>query len=610
MWRAMLIGLAVAVCCVSPVTSDEGVLASDRSETIVYTALRPAGWDIYLYETPGGPGRRLTTHESLDYNAAVSPDGRWLVFCSERRGNPDLFLLDLEKLGSPRLLVGTDAMEDAPAFSPDGAMLVFVSSRDGNADVFSMPFSPEKPAAGASGAINLTQSEAGDFNPAFSPDGRLIAFASDRDAYKASDIYIMEADGSNPRRLTRSEGWDGSPAWSADGTTLFFYSQREGGERIYNMSVDGSNVRPVTSADEKAVSPTLTPSGRIAYAAYAEGRWQIVSVTADGSDRRVESAGTGEYWAPVLVPTSGRLICHGGPPSNESGRFASRTPGPFLIDDRHRVALPDRTLRVAAIRGYFPATNNESQEVASDEGFERIVISRLDGRDMRNAFTPKQGEAWRPAWSKDGQWLACSVGPTFGRPDERCDIWKFRLNGSDAVNLTEGSDANDAFPDFSPDGAQIVFRSGRAGNHDIYLMNADGSNVRPLTEHEAVDTMPAFSPTGDRIALTSNRSGDYEVYVLQLESAGNAAGLRRVTHSPGRDTHPKFSPDGKWLVFASERGGMNDEAPLIPVFNPQPYGDIFVMRLADGKTLRMTHNKWEDGTPTWSSIEASPVASE
>ncbi len=117
--------------------------------------------------------------------------------------------------------------------------------------------------------------------------------------------------------------------------------------------------------------------------------------------------------------------------------------------------------------------------------------------------------------------------------------------------------------------------------------------------------MPALSADGGRVAFTSDRTGDYEIYLLRLGRDGGRQGLERITHSPGRDTHPKFSPDGRWLVFASQRGGMNDEAPLISAFNPQPYGEIFALRLADGTTVRLTHNKWEDGPPTWTGADLS-----
>ena len=120
-------------------------------ERIIYAALRPANMDIYLFDSPGKAPRRLTDHPALDYNPVFSPDGRWVVFCSERRGNPDLYALDLQNPGPPVLLTNSDAMEDAPAFSPDGKKLAFVSDRDGNADIFVMPFRPEGPDASARG---------------------------------------------------------------------------------------------------------------------------------------------------------------------------------------------------------------------------------------------------------------------------------------------------------------------------------------------------------------------------------------------------------------------------------------------------------------------------
>jgi len=77
--------------------------------------------------------------------------------------------------------------------------------------------------------------------------------------------------------------------------------------------------------------------------------------------------------------------------------------------------------------------------------------------------------------------------------------------------------------------------------------------------------------------------------------------LRRITDTPGHDAHPTFSPDGRWIIYTSECGGLNDEEPLIQevFFSPQIYGEIYAQRLSDGFTVRLTHNKWEDGAPFW-----------
>jgi len=260
-----------------------------------------------------------------------------------------------------------------------------------------------------------------------------------------------------------------------------------------------------------------------------------------------------------------------------------------------------------AVRGYIPALSPDGSEVATSEAFARLVISRLDGSHKRTIFDRVKTEryrgensAWGPTWSADGAWLAFGVGAPFGEGSAKVDIWKSRPDGSQAVNLTSDSSANDAWPDFSPDGRRIVFRSARDGNQEIYLMNADGTGVRRLTWHEATDTMPAFSSRGDRIAFTSQRDGDYEIYILQLNADGSPGQLERVTNSPGRDMHPRFSPDDKWLLFTSQRGGLNDELPLLRViFLPQPYGELHAIRLEDKAVFRLTHDKWEDGPSAW-----------
>jgi WD40 repeat protein len=366
------------------------------------------------------------------------------------------------------------------------------------------------------------------------------------------------------------------------------------------MKPDGSDQKQVVSGP--ALSPAAGPQGRVAFAGQQNGRWLIFSVAEDGSDKRYESDWQREYWAPAFDPKSSRMICQGIAEAEKAPMLQSPVPGPFLVNNTGRGQLPDRSLELWAIRGAFPSVDPAGTRLAFSEHFERILTSRLDGSDQKVVFAPSRNSVWRPNWSRDGEWITCAVGPTFGKPSATVDVWKFRPDGSQATNLTGGLAGNNGFPHFSPDGRQIIFRSGRDGNHELYLMDADGTNVRRLTHHEATDTMPSFSPDGRQVAFTSTRNEDHEIYTLDIGTDGKPGELRRITHSPGFDTHPVYSPDGKWLVFTSQRGGLNDEEPLLPVFNPQPYGEVYAVRMGDGLTIRLTHNKWEDGTPTWAEI--------
>ena len=81
--------------------------AAPDTETIVYSSIQPSNWNLYLFESPGSEPRRLTTDPGLDYNAAISPDGRWVVFTSERSGNPDLYVTATRTSSQPGFAPGT-----------------------------------------------------------------------------------------------------------------------------------------------------------------------------------------------------------------------------------------------------------------------------------------------------------------------------------------------------------------------------------------------------------------------------------------------------------------------------------------------------------------------
>ena len=111
--------------------------------------------------------------------------------------------------------------------SPDGKSIAFVSSRSGQADIWVLELKSKK-------LRNLTNNPAGDFRPSWSPDGKWLAFSSDRDSKKprrpngfefihSTEIYLVQSDGKGLRRVTNANAFAGSPAWSADGKSLIYY---------------------------------------------------------------------------------------------------------------------------------------------------------------------------------------------------------------------------------------------------------------------------------------------------------------------------------------------------------------------------------------------------
>ena len=134
-----------------------------------------------------------------------------------------VYVLD-SRTGQRVRLTETDSNERTPRWSPDGQRLVFASDRDGNRELYVMDLSIAVSDGGDAGLINLTQNKAPDWQPAWSPDGSRKAFSSHRD--DNWEIYVVDADGSNPERLTAHPEYDFSQSWSRDGRQLVFSSRR------------------------------------------------------------------------------------------------------------------------------------------------------------------------------------------------------------------------------------------------------------------------------------------------------------------------------------------------------------------------------------------------
>ena len=348
-------------------------LHAQSPERLFYSSMRPEGWDIYLSKDRGETFDTFTEHPALDYNAAISPDGNWIVFTSERDGTPKLYIKSVEGDGVPRLLMESESMQDQITFSPDGNWIAFVSTHEGNADIYRISFHPNK-MLNIEDAQNITNHPGGDFRPTISPDGTAISFSSDREhpvtshsrfpfaMQRTGDIYTMDTSGKSLKRLTESDKWDGSPEWSSDGSQIYFYSLRSGKSRIYRMNSDGSQLQPITpeGMEDEAVSPRLVRDNLLVFTSWPDVeresrpfRLMTLNITTDMLDTFYA---TDIDMFNIDAHESGLMAFHGGKKPQEKAVNKGGFNGELLVQGApFRYNLPGITLEGYGVRRAFAA---------------------------------------------------------------------------------------------------------------------------------------------------------------------------------------------------------------------------------------------------------------
>jgi len=485
--------------------------------------------DVWLVQVDGTGETNLTS--SLP-NAAYeepewSPDGRWIAV-RELSGN-DFKLLFVSPNGheSRTLSLGAVRMPDHPAWSPDSKRLVLSSFGKVGEKVGENIYVVEV----ATGAVSrLTTSPSLDTAPAWSPDGRQIAFirtplVARTPDFKQSRLWTMDADGGNQHQAGDMVPQLGRPAWSPSGDSVILVEEVRGTSDLFVVRTDGMPVRRLTWGGWADLDPAWSPDGQwIAYAARRDDKAALLKIRPDGSRTTSVVTSFTAVEHPSWAPGSTRLV------------FAGE---------------------------------------AGDRG-EKLYVVDADGSGLQpiTEEAPEYSRYATPAWSPDGKQIAYTV-----MAEMLAGVFVIPRSGGKARSLSHEFSRSelvrDMDPAWSPDGKSLVFTSFRDLDAEIYTMNWDGTKAKRLTKSPDYDGEAAWSPDGTRLLFTSSRDGAGRIYLMNADGSG----ARRLSSGPGNDIAASWAPNGQRLVFVSTREGR----PALYVMNADGTG-----------VTRLTMQPWQE----------------
>lgn len=374
-------------------------------------------------------------------------------------------------LAWPAQLTTHSGLDLDPAFSPQGDAVAYASDRSGAFELYVRALS------GPAADVRLTGNGEQNVQPAWSPDGRFIAYHS----HGRGGVWVMPARGGAARQVA-VEG--AKPSWSPDGRRIAFQSDEpsdvtpsafgaQSGATIQVVDVDGGNQRQVTQAGRPLgghAAPAWTHDGRfIAFSVFdGERNNGVWTIAVDGGEPRpLLQSGRGLYEV-AFAPDDSAVYAAGG------GPFITRIPF-----NRH-----DGTI----------AGEREMMAVAGASGVRGVSISP-DGTRLAFAGLGISSQIWAQPVDADGTGR--------GQP----------------YALTTDTSRRNSMPVVSPDGARVAYVSTRTGEPpNVWVIGVDGTNSAQITDNEGPDAQPYWFPDGRQIAFLSSRQDRLGLWSIDLET--------------------------------------------------------------------------------------------
>jgi Tol biopolymer transport system component len=592
-------------------------LPAMAKDVMLMNRIGPSQSELYVANADGtGERKLLSTAGGFDYHASYSSDGKWIVFTSERGGfgQADLYRVHPDGTGLEQL-TDNPALDDQGALSPDGTKLAFVSTRGtwrANIWIVDLKTRMLRNLTGAKDIQGDPMKPDGFFRPQWSPDGKCIAFSSDRNTeWRGPDsnaswehlqelsIYIVHPDGSGLRRITAPGVTSGSPSWSLDGKQIVYYEMPVESSwtarvamgsphttsQIISVNLETGKRSELTSGPGLKLAPHFLPDGRIGYTTKSG---QTSGVAYTQGTARFPNNMRSPSWSPDGKQVVYERIDY--TPRPQYQRLYSWDPDfEYRYTDTFPSFSKDGMLVVTA------KDVDSSIAVMKKDGSDRhIVFKAPDCADKSNGACNAMGAltAFGPSWSPDGQWIVFGYGGYLkGRDTAFAKLMLVRRDGTDLKELTSGT-PNAGFPSFSPDGKEIVYRSWGSNEDGLRIVNIETGNVRVLTDQ--LDNLPDWSVNNLIVFTRKSADNNFDIYTIKPDGSS----LTRLTDYPATDAHAVWSYDGKRIMWSGGENGFKDEAALYD-HSFQPYGQIWVMNANGSNKRPVTDSHWEDSMPCY-----------